>query len=70
MREKTLGRWIVRLAVTIGAGSLVLGLGTVAANADTSTIGLIRKLPAAATHVQQNTASSEQIFFTEDYSWE
>lgn len=68
MREKTLGRWIVRLAVTIGTGSLVLGLGTVAANAGTSTFGRAGVLSPRAT-VTQADAPADHIFVTEDYAW-
>jgi hypothetical protein len=40
MQDKTLGRWVVRVALLIGVGVAVLG-GSVAANAGTaSTVGV------------------------------
>jgi hypothetical protein len=41
MRAMTLGRWLFRLVVTIGAGSAALGLSTAAAHADVATGGRV-----------------------------
>lgn len=69
MRDKTLGRWIVRLAVTVGAGSLVLGLSAAAAHADASTLGLTtsRITMVGTAHL---TPAPEPIFVTEDFTWD
>ncbi|WP_433080846.1 hypothetical protein ACQP1P_44355 [Dactylosporangium sp. CA-052675] len=70
MRDKTLGRWIVRLAVTVGAGSLALGLSTVAAHADESTYARFSAHPTTLVGAARLSPAQEQIFVTEDYSWE
>jgi hypothetical protein len=41
MRATTLGRWLFRLVVTIGAGSAALGLSAAAAHADVATGGRV-----------------------------
>jgi hypothetical protein len=47
MRDKTLGRWVVRVALTMGVGVAVLG-GTFAANAATTSpaSGTVYQLPS------------------------
>ncbi|WP_426508140.1 hypothetical protein ACPPVO_57295 [Dactylosporangium sp. McL0621] len=73
MRDKTLGRWILRLAVTIGAGAVVLGVGTVAANAGTSMSGRAAVLSTTITVTHQADApapAGEPMYVTEDWSWE
>jgi hypothetical protein len=69
MREKTLGRWIFRLAVTIGAGSMALGLSTAAASADVTTYARFHVLSPSVGTAQLTSAAPEQIFHTEDYTW-
>nr|BFE65000.1 hypothetical protein GCM10020063_095260 [Dactylosporangium thailandense] len=70
MREKTLGRWIVRLAVTVGAGSLALGLSAAAAHADTSQYARFNAHPTTLVGVAQLSPAPEPIFFTEDFTWD
>jgi hypothetical protein len=73
MREKALGLWMVRLAVTIGAGAVALGLSPVAAQASTGTD--IRGLTSVSGAVQQVSTThatkmqAEPIFVTEDIDW-
>ncbi|WP_433210963.1 hypothetical protein ACQP00_49550 [Dactylosporangium sp. CS-047395] len=69
MRDKTLGRWIVRLAVTIGVGSMALGLSAAAANADDSS-AFGRSRPGLVGTAQLSSAAPEHIFVTEDFSWD
>ncbi|MEU7868017.1 hypothetical protein [Dactylosporangium sp. NPDC049140] len=69
MRDKTLGRWIMRLVVTLGAGSLALGLSTAAAHADASTFGRTNPRPSLIGTAQLAPAG-EQIFVTEDFTWD
>ncbi|MEV8511105.1 hypothetical protein [Dactylosporangium sp. NPDC051484] len=75
MRDLTLGRWIVRLAVIIGAGSAALGLSTAAAHA-----GVISKDRVIAQRilsvpepfnagVSQVTSPPSGVYVTEDYGW-
>jgi hypothetical protein len=68
MREKTLGRWMVRLAVTVGAGSLALGLSAVAAQADTSSYARFTNQMSSVGSAQVSPAQG-QIFVAEDFSW-
>ncbi|GAA3293963.1 hypothetical protein GCM10020218_071860 [Dactylosporangium vinaceum] len=70
MREKTLGRWIVRLAVTIGFGSVALGLSAAAASADPITIVRFHPLPGSVSAPAVTNAGSAQVFVTEDFAWE
>jgi hypothetical protein len=70
MREKTLGRWIFRLAVTIGAGSMALGLSTAAASADVTASGQFHALAGKVGTAQLASAAPEQIFVTEDFTWD
>jgi len=74
MRDKMLGRWAVRLAVTIGAGSLALGASAAAASASTSHFvqDAYASVPGAvsvATVRHVAAAGPEPIYVTEDFSW-
>ncbi|MER7001717.1 hypothetical protein ABT297_01505 [Dactylosporangium sp. NPDC000555] len=75
MRDLTLGRWIVRLAVIIGAGSAALGLSTAAAHAGVISndrviaTRIVSVADALNTGVSQVTSPPSGIFVTEDYGW-
>jgi serine acetyltransferase len=73
MRETTLGLWMVRLAVTIGAGAMALGLSTVSAQASVgSHASGFASLPGSVqmvSSVDAVKAQPEPIFVTEDFDW-
>lgn len=72
MREKMLGRWMVRLAVTIGAGSVALGLSGAAYAQDVSFGSGLASLSSSSTVVgvaQVAAAQPEHIYITEDFVW-
>jgi hypothetical protein len=67
MRDTTLGRWMVRLAVTVGAGAVALGMSTAAAQASSthsegSTVKLASVIDAAQLDI-------DRIRVTEDWGW-
>jgi len=74
MRDKMLGRWIVRWAVAIGVGALVLGI-PVAARADDLFHGgvvftPVQKLTPATNPSPTATPSpTDSVYVTEDWSW-
>jgi len=73
MRETTLGLWMARLAITIGAGAVALGLSTVAAQASVSShaSGLAAR-PGSVQLVGSAVAVSAQpapIRVTDDFDW-
>ena len=73
MREKALGLWMVRLAVTIGAGAAALGLSTAVAHASvgshasglSSLTGSVQMVSSA----DALRAQPEPILVTEDFDW-
>jgi hypothetical protein len=67
MRDTTLGRWMVRLAVTVGAGAVALGMSTAMAHASSthsegSAVKLVGVIGAAQFDV-------DRIHVTEDWGW-
>jgi hypothetical protein len=73
MREKTLGLWMVRLAFTIGAGAIALGLSPAAAHASAaSDVRGFTSISGAVQYVGTTHATkvqAEPIFVTEDFDW-
>jgi hypothetical protein len=67
MREKTLGLWMVRLAVTIGAGAVALGLSPAAAQASHSVES--RSFTSLPGSVQIVGSTNKQLYVTEDFDW-
>ncbi|MFG2038149.1 hypothetical protein [Dactylosporangium sp. NPDC048998] len=72
MRDRTLGRWIVRLAVTIGAGTVALGLSGAAAHANVVSQSRFVAVPISlgVTKAPSITPVTERVFVKEDYGWE
>jgi hypothetical protein len=71
MRDKTLGRWIVRWVVTLSAGLAVMGLSTAAAEADVRPargIGSVAGTVSIA--IGQLTAVQPDVPVAEDWGWE
>ncbi|MEV4514620.1 hypothetical protein AB0K00_37375 [Dactylosporangium sp. NPDC049525] len=66
MREKTLGLWMVRLAVTIGAGAVALGLSPAVAQASHSFEA--RGLTSLSGSVQI-VGAADSLRVTEDFDW-
>jgi hypothetical protein len=64
MRDNKFGRWAVRLAVTIGAGAVALGVTSAAANA--SDLSYRAGIVGA---VQPVVSELKPIYVTEDYGW-
>ena len=67
MRETTLGRWMARIAVTVGAGVIALGLSAAVAQArgmdsEASSVNLVGTVNA----VQPNAVP---LFVTESWDW-
>ncbi|MET7417871.1 hypothetical protein [Dactylosporangium sp. NPDC005555] len=69
MRETTLGRWMVRLAVTVGMGALALGVSAAVAHADVVAAGAASvRLTSFAQNLQPSVAGP-QLFATEGFDW-
>jgi hypothetical protein len=74
MRDKILGRWMVRWAVALGVGALVLGL-PMAARADDLfhrdvVITPTQKLtPVGDVQPSASPSPSDSVYVTEDWSW-
>jgi hypothetical protein len=77
MRDNMLGRWLVRLAVTIGAGSVALGASAAAAHAGvdaahasyyTGTFSTVTVQHVSVQHVVDT--GTEPVYVTEDWSWD
>jgi hypothetical protein len=73
MRETTLGLWMVRLAITIGAGAVALGLSAAAAQASVgSHVSGLASMPGSVQMVGSAVAVAAQpepIRITEDFDW-
>lgn len=65
MQDKTLGRWVVRVALAIGVGVAVLG-GSVAANA-----GTVSAVGVSGLHVVTDQAGlgAAPAAHTDDVTW-
>lgn len=69
MRETTLGRWMTRLAVTVGAGVVILGMSTAAAHAsEVSSEAAPVTLVGIAQAVQAGT-STLHLNAAEGFDW-
>ncbi|GAA3200290.1 hypothetical protein GCM10010532_019830 [Dactylosporangium siamense] len=67
MRDTTLGRWMTRLAVTVGVGAAALGLSATVAQASvTGSEASSVKLASVAHAIQVN---AEPVFVTESWDW-
>lgn len=72
MRDKMLGRWTARWAVTLGFGVVALGVGLAAAHS----VDLLQHAPNAL-HANTLTvddgrmviAGPQQTYITEDFGW-
>ncbi|MFB9184344.1 hypothetical protein ACFFX1_39980 [Dactylosporangium sucinum] len=73
MRDKMLGRWMFRLAVTIGAGSVALGLPAAAAHADdlrnSGRVAIPGAVQIVGTPIVVRPVSPGDIAVTEDFGW-
>jgi hypothetical protein len=80
MRAETLGRWLFRLAVTVGAGSAALGLSTAVAHADavpagnagpfsTQVIHIITPIPFTPVGGAPVASPPPGTYVTEDWGW-
>lgn len=69
MRETTLGRWMVRLAVTVGAGVVALGMSAAAAHASDVNNGAASVQLVGIAHAVQASASGLQLNATEGFDW-
>ncbi|GAA4248753.1 hypothetical protein [Dactylosporangium darangshiense] len=69
MREKTLGRWIMRLAVTIGVGTAALGLSATVAQADVALSA--PRYQAVIADVTQTAARAvtPPVYVVQDWDW-
>lgn len=67
MRETTLGRWMARAAVTVGAGVIALGLSAAVAQASDSDSEAFSVKLLGTVHTVQ--ASNEPLFVTEGWDW-
>ena len=71
MRDKMLGRWMVRLAVTAGVGMLALGLTPVAVQASGLPQRTLQISPAKTlTPAADAPVASDPVYVTEDYTWD
>ncbi|WP_432831972.1 hypothetical protein [Dactylosporangium sp. CA-092794] len=74
MRDKMLGRWMVRLAVTAGVGAFALGVSSIAAHASDLSQRAVQASQARALTLigsaQLAKAAPDQIYVTEDYAWD
>jgi hypothetical protein len=66
MREKTLGRWVVRIACAVGVGAAVLG-GAAVVNADEISAVTGRITPVDST--SGDKATTPPIYHTDDVVW-
>lgn len=72
MRDKMLGRWMLRLAVMTGAGAAALGVPAVAAYAGAVSQDGLSAVPGAVKIVDVTSlvkAQSDTINVTEDFVW-
>ncbi len=70
MREKaTLGRWMTRLAVTVGAGVVALGMSTAAAHASAGSSEVAPVKMIGIAHAVQSATSGLHLYATEGYDW-
>jgi hypothetical protein len=73
MRDNMFGRWVVRLAVTFGAGAVALGAASVAANASDLQYraGVVSQSGAASliSVVSPSVSAGESVYITEDFGW-
>jgi hypothetical protein len=73
MRETTLGRWMVRLAVTVGVGAVVLGVSAATAQASdvrsTSGLASLSAVKAVSVAHALETRTQPTLRVTEDFDW-
>ncbi|MET7393701.1 hypothetical protein KZZ52_56560 [Dactylosporangium sp. AC04546] len=73
MRDKMLGRWMVRLAVTMGTGAVALGLSGTTAQADIVSGSGLSAVPGAVTVVgvpaAPRPAPTEGMAVIMDWGW-
>lgn len=69
MRETTLGRWMTRLAVTVGVGVFALGMSTAAAQASEVSSGTAPVNLAGIAQAVQAGTSTLHLNATEGFDW-
>lgn len=74
MRDKMLGRWMVRLVVTAGVGVVALGLSPAAVHASglpqrTLQVSAAKALTSTSAS-QDSPVASDPVFVVQDYTWD
>jgi ABC-type dipeptide/oligopeptide/nickel transport system permease subunit len=69
MRETTLGRWMARLAVTVGVSAVALGLSAAAASARTVDAEVASVRFVGFVQAAQPSVDGPQLYATEGFDW-
>ncbi|GAA0717850.1 hypothetical protein Drose_34270 [Dactylosporangium roseum] len=71
MRDKMLGRWMFRLAVTMGVSTAALGVSALSAHAADVSPARFTAIPGAVKIIGGTPiGQQDHLYVTEDYSWD
>ncbi|GAA2629958.1 hypothetical protein GCM10010399_72320 [Dactylosporangium fulvum] len=71
MRDKMLGRWVFRLAVTMGVSVAALGVSALSAQAADASSARFTSVSGVVTIIGGTPiGQQDHLFVTEDYSWD